>query len=92
MNLQPPDDCVFRILGTNVYNRYAMCPAEHLYPVMVNGIRASDPRSLNKGRGSKFRVGSLVSQETPKEGSRAYRPKRCEYKNKDEDNSLKTEW
>ena len=37
--------------------------------------------------GSKFRVGSRV-QETPEEGQRTDRPKRCEY-NKDEDKSLK---
>ena len=57
---------------------------------MVNGIRTSDPpHTLNKGCGSKFHVGSQV-QQTPEEGWRTYRPKRCEYKNKDEDNSLKT--
>ena len=53
--------------------------------VMVNGIRASDPRGLNKGRGSKFRVGFRVRQ-TPEEGRRTYRPKRCEYNNKNEEN------
>ena len=57
---------------------------------MVYGIRASDPRWLNKGRGSKFLVGSQVQQETPEEGRRTYRPKRSEYNNKDEDNSPKT--
>ena len=57
---------------------------------MVNGIRTVDPRGLNKGRGSKFRVGSRVQQKTPEDGRRTYRPKRCEYDNKDEDNSLKT--
>ena len=56
-----------------------------MYPVIVNGIRASDPRGLNKGRGSKFRVGSQVRQETPEEGWKTYRPKRCEYNNKGED-------
>ena len=34
---------------------------------MVNRIRASDPRGLNKRRSSKFRVGSRVWQETPEE-------------------------
>ena len=57
---------------------------------MVNEIRASDRRGLNKGRGSKFRVGYRVRQETPEEGRRTHRPKRCEYNNKDEDNSPKT--
>ena len=40
----------------------------------------------------KFCVGSWV-QQTPEEGQRTYRPKRCEYKNKskDEDNSWKTQ-
>ena len=57
---------------------------------MVNGIRIGEPRGLNKGRGSKFRVMSRVRQETPKEGRRTYRLKRCEYNNKDEDNSPKT--
>ena len=57
---------------------------------MVNGIRTSDHRGLNKGRVSKFRAGFRVRQETPKEGWRTHRPKRREYNNKDEDNSLKT--
>ena len=56
---------------------------------MVSRIRASNPRELNKGRGSKFHIGSLVRQETTEEGRRTYRPKRCEYNNKDEDNSPK---
>ena len=57
---------------------------------MFNGIRASDPRGLNKGRGPKFRVGYRVRQETPEEDRETYRPIRCEYNNKDEDNSSKT--
>ena len=57
---------------------------------MVNGIRASDICGLNKGRGSKFRVGFRVWQETPEEGRRTHRPTRYEYNNKDEDNSPKT--
>ena len=56
---------------------------------MANGIRTGDPRGLNKGRGSKFRVGSRIRQ-TPEEGRRTYRPKRCGNNNKDEDNSPKT--
>ena len=48
---------------------------------MVNGISSSDPRGLNKGRGSKFSFGSRVWQGTPEED-------RCEYNN--EDNSPKT--
>ena len=36
-----------------------------------------------------FRVDSRVEQ-TSEEGRRPYRPKRCEYNNKDEDNCLKT--
>ena len=42
---------------------------------MANGIRTSDLRGFNKGRGSKFRVGSRVRQ-TPEEGRRTYRSKR----------------
>ena len=56
---------------------------------MVNGIRTSDSRGFNKGRGLKFRVGSLV-RRTLGEGRWIYRPNRCEYNNKDEDNSPKT--
>ena len=56
---------------------------------MVNRIRTDDPCGFNKGRSLKFRVGSRVRQ-TPKEGRRTYRPKRCENNHKDEDNSLKT--
>ena len=57
---------------------------------MFNGIMASALllRELNKGRGSKFCVGSRVRQETPEGDRKTYRPKRYEYK--DEDNCLKT--
>ena len=57
---------------------------------MTNGIRTGDPRGFNKGRSSKFREGSRVRQ-TPEEGRRTYRPKRCgnNNNNKDEDNSPK---
>ena len=55
---------------------------------MANGIKTGDPRGFNKGRSSKFRVGSRVRQ-TPEEDRRTYRQKRCE-NNKDEDNSPKT--
>ena len=55
----------------------------------ANGIRTGDHRGFNKGRNSKFRVGSRVRQ-TPEEGWRTYRPKRCGNNNKDEDNSPKT--
>ena len=56
---------------------------------MANGIRTGDRRGFNKGRTSKFREGSRV-QQTPKEGWRTYRLKRCENNNKDEDNSPET--
>ena len=55
---------------------------------MANGIRTGDPRGFNKGRSSKFREGSRVRQ-TPEEGQRTYRPKRCGNNDKDEDNSPK---
>ena len=56
---------------------------------MSNGIRTDVPRGFNKGRSSKFHEGSRVRQ-TPEEGRRTYRPKRCGNNNKDEDNSPKT--
>ena len=56
---------------------------------MVNGIRTGNPHGFNKGRSSKFREGSRVRQ-TPEEGRRTYRPKRCGNNNKNEDNSPKT--
>ena len=55
---------------------------------MANGIRIDDPRGFNKGRSSKFREDSRVRQ-TPEEGWREYRPKRCGNNNKDEDSSPK---
>ena len=55
---------------------------------MANGIRTGDPRGFNKGRSSKFCEGSRVRQ-TPEEGRRTYRPKRCGNNYKDEDNSPK---
>ena len=45
---------------------------------MINGIRTSNPRGFNKGRSSKFRVGSRVQQTS------------CGNNNNDEDNSPKT--
>ena len=56
---------------------------------MANGIRQGDPRGFNKGRSSKFRVGSRVRQ-TPEESRRTYRLKGCGNNNKDEDNRSKT--
>ena len=56
---------------------------------MANGIRTGDPRGFNKGRSSKFREGYRVRQ-TPEEGRKTYRPKRCGNNYKDEDNSPKT--
>ena len=56
---------------------------------MANGIRTDDHHGFNKGRSSKFREGSRFRQ-TPEEGRRTYRPKRCGNHNKDEDNSPKT--
>ena len=58
---------------------------------MANGIRTSDPRRFNKGRSLKFQKGSRVRQ-TPEEGRRTYRPKRCgnNDNNKDEDSCAKT--
>ena len=44
---------------------------------------------FNNGRSSKFCEGSGVRQ-TPEEGRKTYRPKRCGNSNKDEDNSPKT--
>ena len=56
---------------------------------MANGIRSCDARGFNKGRSSKFWEGFRV-QQTPEEGRRTYRRKRCGNNNKDEDNSPKT--
>ena len=56
---------------------------------MANGIRIDEPREFNKERRSKFREGSRVRQ-TPEEGQRTYRLKRCGNNNKDDDNSPKT--
>ena len=62
--------------------------------VMANGIRTGKTphhhhRGLDEGRSSKFREGSQV-QQTPEEGWRTYRLKRCGINNKDEYNSPKT--
>ena len=56
---------------------------------MANGIRTGNPREFNKGRSSKFRVGSRV-QQTSEEGWKIYWRKRCGNNNKKENNSLKT--
>ena len=52
-------------------------------------LSTGDPCGFNKGGNSKFREGSRVRQ-TPEEGRRTYRPKRCGNNNKDGDNSPKT--
>ena len=54
---------------------------------MVNRIRTMNPRGLNKGFSSKFFLSSRVRHDTPEEGRRVYRPKRCMHNNEDEDNS-----
>ena len=56
---------------------------------MANRIRTSNPCGFYKGPSSKFRVGSRIRQ-TPEEGRRTYRLKRCGNNNKHKDNSLKT--
>ena len=70
------------------YRRVIYRNTYRLYPVMANGIRTGDLCGFNKGRSSKFLEGSRVRQ-TPEEGRRTYRPKRCRNNNKDEDNSPK---
>ena len=42
---------------------------------------------INKVLSLRFCVDSRVRLETPEESRRVYRPKRCEYNNKDEVNS-----
>ena len=61
-----------------------------LVPNLVNGIRTSDPRGLNKGCVSKCRVGFRNRLETSEEGRRIYWPKCWQYNNKYEENSPKT--
>ena len=56
---------------------------------MANGIRTGDPRGFNKGRSSKFCVGSGVRQ-TPEKCRWTYQPKRSGNNNKYEYNILKT--
>ena len=60
-----------------------------MYPVIANEIRTGDSYEFNKGRSSKFCVGSRVRQ-TLGEGRRTYRPKCYGNNNKDEDNRPKT--
>ncbi len=52
-------------------------------------MRSGDPHGFSKGRSSKFRGGSRVRQ-TPEEGRRTCRPKRCGNNNKDKDNRSNT--
>ena len=61
----------------------------HLYCYFHNVLADMSPGLLQKGRSSKFRVSSRVRQ-TPEEGRRIYRPKRCGNNNKDGDNRPKT--
>ena len=53
---------------------------------MVNRIGTVYPCGSNKGLSLKFCVDSRAQHETPEEGQRIYRPKHCDYNNKDEVN------
>ena len=54
---------------------------------MFNRIGIVYPYGLNKGFSLRFFVGFQVQHETPEKGRRIYRPKCCEYNNKDKANS-----
>ena len=56
-------------------------------PVIINRIGTIYPCISNKGFSLRFRVDSRLWHETPEEPRKTYRPKRCEYYNKDEVNS-----
>ena len=56
---------------------------------MANGMRISDSCGFNKGCSLRFRVGSRIRQ-TPEDGRRIYRPKRCGNNNNNEDSIPKT--
>ena len=51
---------------------------------MVNRIGTIYPSGSNKRFRSRFRADFRVRHETPEQGRRTYRPKHCEYNNKDE--------
>ena len=57
---------------------------------MVKGIWKSAPSELNKVFDAKFCVDSRVQYETPEEGRRMHRSKRCEYNNEVEDHNSYT--
>ena len=54
---------------------------------MADRIGTVYARKLNEGFSFRFCVGSLVWHETPEEGRGTYRPKCCEYYNKNGVNS-----
>ena len=53
---------------------------------MVNGIGTVYPWGSIKEFSSRLCVDIQVRQDTPEEGWRTYRPKRCKYNKKDEAN------
>ena len=55
---------------------------------MVNRFGLSTPCGSYKGFSWRFCVDFRVRHESPEEGQRSYPPKRCDYNNKDEINSL----
>ena len=57
------------------------------YPVKVNRIGTVYLGGSNKVLSSRFCLNSRVRHVTPEEGRKTYRPKRCDYNNKDEANS-----
>ena len=50
---------------------------------MFTGFKTGDSCGMNKGRGSNLRVCSQIRQKIPEDGRKSYRPKLCEYNNKD---------
>ena len=83
--------------GITKFNRWSQSKPRRQPVLTFHTLRAlipltiiSDHREWNKGRSSKFCVGSRVQQEAYEEGRGTHQSKRCEYKNKCEDNSLKT--
>ena len=77
----------YLLLYSQCFSRYVLRPSssgaftELQNMCLISSMGSFNGISASKGRVSKFRVGPRVRQETPEEGRKTHRPKRCEYNN-----------
>ena len=80
----------FLVIGSHIVFLYTWSTQQVTVAQHKKNIRTGDTHGFYKGHSSKFHVGSRIRiRQTPEEGWRTYRLKRCWNNNKDKDNSPK---